>query len=302
MRIWMFTPIVGALALGGCATMNPAAEIQPAGARSVEAVERLIREQTDEAAADVSEADIAEAWTQAEAGACEDAAETAEALLRAAPENVEARLIVAECAMKSGDAARAERAFADLVDETRDPRALRGLGVLRAREGRYDEAERLLREAVEARPDDWRILNALGFLADVERDWGGAVASYERAAELAPREPAPLNNLGLSYLQQGRPESAIGAFNRALDRDADFAPADKNLRVALIVDGQLERALWGVSDEERPVVLNNAGVIARGAGDLELARSLFQRALDESPVFYEQAYRNLQALREPGSR
>ena len=291
-----------ALAIGGCAAMDPAGEVRREGSESVEAVERLIRERTDAAAADVTEADIAEAWTQVEAGRCEDAAETAEDLLRGSPESVDARLILAECAAKAGDAARAEQAYEQVAEETRDPRALRGLGILRAREGRYGEAERLLREAAEARPDDWRTWNALGFLADIERDWGSAVASYQRAAELAPEEAAPLNNLGLSYLQQGDSNAAIGAFNRALDRDADFEPADKNLRVALIVDGQLERALWGVSDGERPVVLNNAGVIARSNGDLELAASLFQRALDESPVFYEQAYRNLQALREPGSR
>ncbi len=282
-------------ALGACATVTPAALDEAANRSSADSLEQLLGE-TSVSEATTNASNLERAWRLVEARDCEQAMPLAVSVLRNDHEDMDARLVVAECAVIDDDTQSAEQHYEQILAETREPRALRGLGVIRAREGRYDEAQVLLEEAVSVGPNDWRTWNALGFISDVEGDWVNAADAYQRAAGLAPGEAPPLNNLGLSYLQQGQTEAAIGAFTEAMIREPDFDPAGENLRMALIFDGQLENALWGLPEERRPVVLNNAGIVARSQGDMELAATLFQRALDESPVFYERAFNNLRAL------
>lgn len=255
---------------------------------------------------EASDENIQQAWSRVEASDCDGAMEIVTGILRsvamtdAPPTSAyEVQLIQAECTYRSGDLAGAARQYEALLTEQRDGRALRSLGVIAARNGDYSESRAYLDEAVILRPEDWRIWNTLGFLEDINQNWAGARQAYEQAARLAPTRAAPLNNLGLSFMQNGEYEAANAAFSEAASREVNFAPAETNLRIVMILQGQVERALWGIDDRERPVVLNNAGVIARSQGDLDLAASLFQRALDESPVFYEQAYDNLQQLRSP---
>lgn len=243
---------------------------------------------------------LTDAWARVDRNACESALDIARGILRSDRSSFEARLIQAECTYRGGDFASATVQFNTLLAESRDARILRGLGLIAARESRFAEARAYLNEALTLRQDDWRVWNTVGFLDDVQQNWESAQNAYEQAARLAPERAAPLNNLGLSYLQRGDYEAANAAFTEAGNRQPGFAPADTNLRITLIMQGQVERALWGIDDHQRPEVLNNAGVIARSQGDLDLAASLFQRALDESPVFYEQAYENLQQLRAPG--
>jgi len=291
------TAILAFSALGGCATAvseNLSAETE---AQSVESLEQMIRDRTSEAEMASAGTDINEAWDLVEARDCNGAMPIALAILHNDQDNLDARLVKAECAVIVNDQQSAGLHYEEILVSEREPRALRGLGVLRAREGRYAEAQILLQEAAVSGPEDWRTWNALGYVSDIEGDWEAAADAYQRSAGLAPTRAAPLNNLGLSYLQQGDTASAIDAFNQAINRDPDFTPADENLRMALIFDGQLENALWGISEDRRPVILNNAGVVARAQGNDDLAADLFQRALDESPIFYEKAYNNLRALR-----
>ncbi|MBO6895714.1 MAG: hypothetical protein JJ866_27620, partial [Roseibium sp.] len=70
-----------------------------------------------------------------------------------------------------------------------------------------------------------------------------------------------------------------------------------NLRTAFSMTGDLATAYSGASDAERAAILNNSGVAALADGDIEEASSLFNQALLNSPVFYQNAYNNLQRAR-----
>lgn len=158
------------------------------------------------------------------------------------------------------------------------------------------EAEQTLEAAVELDPTSWRAWNALGRARDARRGWAEASAAYDRALALAPDEGAVLNNFGLSKLSAGDPDGAAALFVRALEASPDLAVAQTNLRLALALGGHYEEAVAGVAAEELPAALNNAGYAALLRGDYAQARSLFLRAIDASPSFYEPAWSNLRFL------
>lgn len=60
-----------------------------------------------------------------------------------------------------------------------------------------------------------------------------AVAPLEYAARSMPRDPAPLNLLGVACQQSGDLDGAIAAFRKALARDSDFTDAHFNFGNAL---------------------------------------------------------------------
>jgi Flp pilus assembly protein TadD len=61
-------------------------------------------------------------------------------------------------------------------------------------------------------------------------DAAAAVDALERAAELAPRASEVENHLGLAYLEAGRRDAALAAFERATRLDCDNQAARTNLR------------------------------------------------------------------------
>lgn len=312
------TLLSGTLLVTGCESIPSRSDLSPDNGAQYASLDELLGSRSGndqnsqieladpQQVVEASDENIQRAWSRVSNSDCEGAMDIASGILRAesiesvSPQaSYEVRLIQAECTYRSGDMAGANNQFESLLNEQRDGRVLRSLGVIAARGNDYTTARTYLDEARVLTPNDWRIWNTLGFLEDINQNWVGAQTAYEQAARLEPDRAAPLNNLGLSFLQRGDYDAANAAFTEAVEREANFAPAETNLRIAMIMQGQVERALWGIDDTQRPEVLNNAGVIARSQGDLELAASLFQRALDESPVFYEQAYENLQMLERP---
>ncbi|MDA2909726.1 tetratricopeptide repeat protein [Nitrospiraceae bacterium AH_259_D15_M11_P09] len=67
--------------------------------------------------------------------------------------------------------------------------------------------------------------------------------SAERALQKAPDSPFLMNNLGLSCLNAGKIEEAIGYFENALEIKNDLISAKLNLAKAHLLKGELEAAL-----------------------------------------------------------
>ena len=228
---------------------------------------------------------------------CETATAIAALRIHEAETAREAQLIMAACEFAGGDVASARSRYEFLLADGNDARALRGMGTVLLAGGDAETAMPYLERAVVAAPADWRAWNALG-ISWMELDQRTeAINAFRRATEIAPTSATPWNNLGLAYLQDGQSDAAVSAFTQALRREPGLPAAEANLRLAFLVRGETSRALRDVSEDERPILLNNAGVIARSQGDLRRAESLFQRALEASPVFYEQAYSNWQEVR-----
>lgn len=162
--------------------------------------------------------------------------------------------------------------------------------------GESEAAERRLRHAVELDPVNWRAWNGLGQALDRRRSWPEAETAYRQALAIAPDEPAILNNFGVSRLSAGDPAAAADLFARTRKLAPDLKLVETNLRLSLALQGDYDAALAGSGIEQAPEALNNVGYGALLRGDYPTARTLFLRAIDASPSFYEPAWRNLRYL------
>lgn len=229
------------------------------------------------------------------ATSCDKIRELALVVMARDPADRMARLQLADCEFAQGDLVESRRHYTHANDLAKDVRSLKGLAFVEMRDGHADIAKSLLAEAgaIEAEPN-WTLVNATGFVEDMMGNPDVAQAAFLRAAELAPSKGAPMNNLGMSYLRQERYSDAIAAFAGALNREPRLTVAALNMRIAHAALGDYAVALAGATDDERALVLNSVGTAALAHGDAETARWLFQQALDADPVFYSNAYDNLQ--------
>jgi len=100
--------------------------------------------------------------------------------------------------------------------------------------GQLDEAETLLREILEARPDLPQIHQNLAYIYARRKEWAKAEASYLAALELQPGSSKLMTSLAKVYLDAGEDEKAMEMLSRAASADAADATAQFNLGVALL--------------------------------------------------------------------
>jgi tetratricopeptide (TPR) repeat protein len=149
-----------------------------------------------------------------------------------------------------GDAERAMSAYRAAIDvDGLFFPAKMNLATLLNAAGRNDEAEALLRDVVEAYPEDGQAAYSLGLLLAEMGRLDEATVFLTRAAELMPGRARVHYNLGLALQTGGRSDDAGEALRRAVelqpaDLDLLFALADHyartgRLRAALAVAEQM---------------------------------------------------------------
>lgn len=182
-------------------------------------------------------------------------------------------------------------------------RALQGEGISLASLGRSDEAVTVLEKAVAEDPASWRAWNALGVQYDQRHDWQKAETAFDHAMSGSGGSALVLNNRGFSRLSQNRLNEAISDFVAALQKKPGFAAARNNLRLAIAMGGDYQRAVSGAGPSDRAAVLNNAGYIAMLRGDYAKAKELFEQAIKAKGEYYALAAQNLEMARtlEAGS-
>ena len=108
-----------------------------------------------------------------------------------------------------------------------------GLGLVRLRQGRHEEAVRCFRRALAVRSEDSRTLHDLALAQMGSGDVTAALESLDRALALAPGTARVLNTLGVALIQLGRQGAAVERFRQAVAADPDYALARSNLDQAL---------------------------------------------------------------------
>ena len=131
-----------------------------------------------------------------------------------------------------------------LVEHKRVPELV-VFGTLRSSQGRYQEAEEILRYAVAFSPNSESIHYRLGVVIGKRGQWQEAELSYRRAAQLRPNWATPWYRLSNVLAKQGRQPEAKEAFSRARAVDTEREPISQRCAVAEILweDDRLEEAL-----------------------------------------------------------
>jgi tetratricopeptide (TPR) repeat protein len=129
--------------------------------------------------------------------------------------------------VNAGNVAAAEGAFRSLASAYPSYSGpLVNLGILHAKAGRLDEAEKTLKSALERKADSASAYNQLGIVYRRQGRFKEAEEAYTRAVQIDPSYASAYLNLGVLcdlYLQQ--PERALEAFERYLSLAS--APDDK---------------------------------------------------------------------------
>ncbi len=132
---------------------------------------------------------------------------------------------------KQGRAADAEREMRAVIN--RDPkhaRALNYLGYTWADQGVHlDEAEQLIRRALEVEPDDGYYVDSLGWVQFRRGKFDDAAKTLEHAVELVPEDPVITEHLGDAYAKAGKKDRAAATYRRVLELDPAKTDVQKKL-------------------------------------------------------------------------
>ena len=160
------------------------------------------------------------------------------------------------------------------------------------RAGRHDEAIARARSALEGGLERPLLLNLAALGLEREGRDEEAERLLRKAVRLSPRDVACRNALGLCLLKLGRPRQALEEFDRVLGLQPSVAFAHVNrgnalsgLRATDAARESYERAL--TLDPSQPMALAALAGIAAGRGSYQEVRALAEKALAAAPELME---------------
>jgi tetratricopeptide (TPR) repeat protein len=185
---------------------------------------------------DLSDLHAALAESLLRAGLPAEAIATLRRALQSRPRDQELLYALGSAYERAGQAEVAIAQMRALLSVNPDhPEALNFLGYAYAEQGvRLDEAEKLVRRALEIKPRSGHVLDSLGWVLFRRGDHGQAVEVLERAESLAGPEATILEHLGDAYRAASRLGDAARAYRRALAGVRDELPPDQGKRRAAI--------------------------------------------------------------------
>jgi tetratricopeptide (TPR) repeat protein len=149
-----------------------------------------------------------------------------------------------------GMAERADRASLEWLAEQKDtmtkpPSTLRSLAHSLRNVGNWALAERVLRRAQAAHPDDFWLNFELAYTIKEKKapEAGEKIRFYQAALALHPRSVISLYNLGLALHDKGKFDEAIIEYRKAIELKPDFVDALTNLGNVLVDKGRLDESI-----------------------------------------------------------
>ena len=167
------------------------------------------------------------------AGRWDEASDVWREIRRRDPTRTGVGLDLAYCREQAGDLSGAEQAARDVLHvEPDDPRALNFLGYLLADHNlKLDEAETLIRKAIEQEPDNGAYVDSMGWVHFRLGRFDEARKELERAASLTGSDPVVCEHLGDVYKQLQLNDLAREQYKKSLAAD------HTNTRVRSKLDG-----------------------------------------------------------------
>lgn len=166
--------------------------------------------------------------------------------------------------------------------------------------GRLPQAEAILRQILQQRPNDAEALHQLGIVAHHAGKTPLAVQLIERAISVNPNMHLYQANVGEMYRRLGQPAKAIDFGRRATALKPDAPEAHNNLGIAYFDSGDFEAA---IACYERAIALkprfaeamSNKGNALRQFKRYSEAEAEYRRALAINPS-YAEAYNNMGSI------
>ena len=169
---------------------------------------------------------------------------------------------------------------------------------------RLDAADSLYRAALDIRPDYPGAWHNLGNTAFRMQRYSDAIRYYRRELDLHD-DALPWRGIGRAYVELGKTDSAMAAFDRAIDENPGFAEAHFSRSLLLDDLGDLEGALASVNDalatdSANPEYLYYAATYLVRLGRLDEALDPLLRVIDEWPWHQGAHYNVAQTLARLG--
>jgi TolB-like protein/Flp pilus assembly protein TadD/DNA-binding winged helix-turn-helix (wHTH) protein len=214
-----------------------------------------------------------------------EASESCRRALELDPAAPEVHLALGRLDMETGDLAGADRAIsAALAANPQYYEALLRRGDLRARERRFDDAEKAYAAAIELQPGNWMAYAASGLmLCEHKHAIDQGAARMRQVIRLQPGSTKAVNNLGVCYILGGRLEEALEVFTTS-SRMASTSSTLSNIGISNFYLGRYDAA---VESLERAVALDELD--HRLVGNLALAQSFSPAAREVAPATYRRA-------------
>lgn len=169
--------------------------------------------------------------------------------------------------------------------------------------GSLDDAEKIYRHILQARPDHPDALHYLGVISHQRGRSDAAVELIRKAVSFNPSYPGAHNNLGNVLKEMGRTEEAEAAYRACLSLDPENVDALSNLGAVLRDNKKYDEAL---SSLERAVAIapnhsqayHNMGNVLKKLNRLEEAIAAYRKSIDllhpdDSKVHVSAVYKSL---------
>ncbi|AKQ65347.1 hypothetical protein A176_002259 [Myxococcus hansupus] len=208
------------------------------------------------------------------------------AAIQDAPEDVDLRAQFARALERGGTPGRAEALLREALDAGPSAALYDALAAMLHRQGRGDEALRLLGDAVARFPRDEDLLYVLGAAHERQGDVPGALARMRAVLAVSPDHAAALNFLGYLLAQAGQNlDEAERRVRRALELRPETGAYLDSLGWVYFRRGDYTRAVDALErasslSPDEPVILEHLGDAYQRASRMDEAAAVWRRALE----------------------
>ena len=153
---------------------------------------------------------------------------------------------------------QAERLFRQVIDaDPNNASALNYLGYMLADQNtRLPEAQQLIRKAVDLDPSNYAFLDSLGWVYYKQNKLDDAEQQLSNSVQLMSKDPTIHDHLGDVYFKEGKTKEAIAQWQSSLQQWNTGAPADVEPEEVAKVQKKLDGARVRLAKEQGPTRVN----------------------------------------------
>ncbi len=241
-------------------------------------------------------------WTAERAGLPQDAVRHFKAAYDMDPSYEQAMFSLARAYSEAGDANSAVSLYQTYLEANPDNRQVRNeLVTALVKAKMFEEAQAQAQEILRHDPKNAQVFRNLSAMYYDQGQLGMSQLTAEEALKHG-EDAGTYNNMGVSFLIQGKEPEAIEKFKKAIEIDSSHFEANMNLGWVALDSGDYTLAGTSFSNALRTQPGSNEAkmgmaISARGNGEYKQAETLYQQIMDADPD-NEAAFFNAATLQE----